>query len=256
MAIQNKIDGFGGAGGTVFKAPSTRRSGGGSFGTTPKARANAKKANAQSKAAKRSTVRKSTTVSKPVSQVQRQTGNMPRITSSSSGQVSRTATPVAMAGPNLSSGASISPTVAPQPAAPPPPSIEAFLASDDAWDAQNTAINNALADYLAQMKQQQSQYEGSYNDQLRDLGLSEQQSLTDNTNDFAGRGLLMSGLYDEAGTEIGRDFNNRRSDMASAKGNFLENLQTGHTNFQREQELVRQNARREAVARRAAQYGL
>lgn len=170
----------------------------------------------------------------------------PRITSNRQGSISRTSS-YANSGPGPAPVA-IQPT--------PTPSLEDFLGSDETYKTQKTAIDNAIADYLAQMQQQQGNYEGDYQNQLRDLGTARTQGLEDLTDDFAGRGLLRSGLYADADSDLRTDFTRRETDLGADRTKFLGDLETGKTNFTREQQLTEQRAKADAIARRAAMYGL
>lgn len=145
--------------------------------------------------------------------------------------------------------------VAPPPP-PPVPSIKEFLAGDSAYKSQQDAIAKALADYTAQYQTQLENYTIGHKSRLGDLGIARERGAEDLENDFAGRGLLRSGLYADELGKFNSDFDRQASDLEAALAEYTSNLSTGKQNFTTEQQLARQRAEQEAIARRAAQYGL
>lgn len=146
--------------------------------------------------------------------------------------------------------------IAAAPPAPSPMSINDWLGQDSAYISQKGALAKALADYQAQMGKQQTQYEGGYKNNLRDLGINKTRSMDDQQNDFASRGLLFSGVYGQDASKLVNDFSRRESDLALNRSNWLDNLATDFSNFKDQQQLTEEKAKQDAIARRAAQYGL
>lgn len=143
------------------------------------------------------------------------------------------------------------------PAPPPPvPSIQDYLAGDAAYKSQQDAINKALADYTAQYGTQLENYKIGHQGRLTDLNTARERGAEDLENDFAARGLLKSGLYADELGKFNTDFDRQASDLAAALAEYTSNLATGKQNFTTEQQLALQRAEQEAIARRAAQYGL
>lgn len=147
------------------------------------------------------------------------------------------------------------PPPAPKPP-PAPPSIDQWLQSDSSYITQQSALSRALKDYIAQMNSQKQQYQGQYDLNLKDLGTQRETGFNDLENDYASRGLLKSGVYGQAYSDLEKDFNARQAALDTARTNFLSNLTTGQKNFQTEQQLTAEKAKQEAVARRAAKYNL
>lgn len=137
-----------------------------------------------------------------------------------------------------------------------PPSLESFLAGDTAWMSQQDQFAKALKDYETEMNRQKSVYETDYNASLDDLGVSKEAALGDLEGDFAGRGLLNSGLYADSMAQLEADYLARQTGLETGRSNFLSELTSAFTDFQSEQELATQRARQEAANRRAAKYGL
>lgn len=142
------------------------------------------------------------------------------------------------------------------PPAPRPPSLADFLGSDSTYMQQKSALDKARSDYLAQQGQSKTQYLTGYTNDKNTLGINRQQSLSDLENDFAGRGLLQSGLYADSMANTNRDFDTKASALEQAKAAFLAQLAGDLTNFTSEQGLTLTKAQQEAAARRAAQFGV
>lgn len=73
--------------------------------------------------------------------------------------------------------------------------------------------------------------------------------------DFASRGLLQSTLYDQARNDMLGNFNRQRTDMDTAQTNFLEELARALSAQKSDTQLGKDQARVQALARRAAAEG-
>lgn len=153
-----------------------------------------------------------------------------------------------------SRGGQISYSTPPPP--PKPPSLADFLKTDSTYSMQQSALEKAKADYLAQQGKTKTQYETSYTNDLNTLGENRTAALADLENDYAGRGLLQSGLYADSLATTNNDWNKRQSALEQARAAFLSGLADDFTNFSSEQTLTLQRAQQEAAARRAAQSGI
>ena len=141
-------------------------------------------------------------------------------------------------------------------AAPKPPSLADYLGTDSAFVQQKAALAKAMSDYKAQQGQSQTQYLTGYTGDLDTLGKNRTSSLGDLENDYAGRGLLQSGLYADSMSDMNTDYDKRQSALEQAKAAFLAQLSGDLTNFTSEQDLTLARAKQEAAARRTAQYGI
>lgn len=159
----------------------------------------------------------------------------------------------------ISSPAS-TPTYGPGPvqtiAPPTPPSINAYLGGDTVYQQQLAQINKALADFLANQKTTKSNLARDYataqkavkDQSVIDLGNIEQ--------DFAGRGLLKSGLYQGAVDKYNTDMADRLANLGTANQRSLTDLTNQFNTFQSQSTTSKENARIEALRRRANKYGL
>jgi hypothetical protein len=146
--------------------------------------------------------------------------------------------------------------VAAEAPAPVIPGINDFLSGDDTYQSQVAAFTKALANYQSQMGERQGEYNQDFTRRLSDLNLNEQRSTTDQADDYAGRGIYLSGLYGKARGDLEQDFDNREGDMTLAKNQFLSGLNRDFTNFSEENNLDREKAKQDAISRRALRYGL
>lgn len=142
------------------------------------------------------------------------------------------------------------------PKAPKPPSLKDYLGTDSTYMQQSAALQKAKQDYLAQQGQSRTQYETNYAGDLDTLKTNRTQSLGDLENDYAGRGLLQSGLYADSMSDMNTDYDKRTSALEQAKAAFLAQMAGDLTNFTSEQGLTLTKAQQEAAARRAAKYGV
>lgn len=131
-----------------------------------------------------------------------------------------------------------------------------FLAQDATFKSQQNAYQKALADYAAQYQAEQQKYNTEYGAGIDKLGLERTQGAEDLQNDYAGRGLLQSGVYADALNEFNTGYDTRLADMERAKSNYMADLLTGKSNFQQEQKLLQDKARQDAINRYMASIGV
>lgn len=148
-----------------------------------------------------------------------------------------------------------------------------YLAGDSSYQLQLAALMKALSDGNADFDAQSTRYTGDYNDALKGLGWMQDDPATadvneskwnfDDTNtaagrafqnqnnDFASRGLLQSSLYGTANDNLTRSLNDQLGSVNTAKTNFFDDLTKKRTGLASDNQLSQQQARAEALARRA-----
>lgn len=159
-------------------------------------------------------------------------------------------------------------------------SDEDWLSGDSAYQAQLAALLKALADSEADFTSQRTRYDTDYNDALRSLGWTSEvaddpntvdvnesrpgawnfqdlntasgRAFTNQQNDFASRGLLQSSLYGTALDNLQRSLNDQLGSINTGRTNFLDDLTKQQTAAKNENTLGQQQARAEALARRAS----
>lgn len=136
------------------------------------------------------------------------------------------------------------------------PSASDYLGKDSTYLAQQAQIQKALADYRAQMGQQEDQYNGDFASRVNDFGIRKTQAVTDQGDDYASRGMYVSGLYGKANSDLLGQFSRQAADMEAAKANWFAGVNNDYANYQDEQGIAMTKAKQDAMARRASQYGL
>lgn len=154
------------------------------------------------------------------------------------------------------------------------PSEEDYLAGDSAYQTQLAALKGALERYISDSGLQKANYQTDYRTSLRDLGYSENpagaggnwnwedmttasgKAYQNQLNDFASRGMLQSQGYADSANDLQKMLNQQYGQLSTNKNNFMSDLERQIANYTAENTSGSQAARGEAIARRAAQYGL
>ncbi|QRI45089.1 hypothetical protein QEH45_gp35 [Microbacterium phage Shocker] len=150
------------------------------------------------------------------------------------------------------------------------PSEDDYLSGDSGYQTQMSALQGALQRYLADSTFQRNNYSTDYGRSLRELGYDEgtkawnwNDQLTaagkgyqSQLDDFGSRGMLQSSGYANAFQDLQRLLGQQYDAMSSAKNTFMTDLDNQTANYKAENTASQQAARAEALARRAAQYGL
>jgi hypothetical protein len=159
--------------------------------------------------------------------------------------------------------------------APKPQSENDWLEGDSSYQAQLAALIRAAEDSSADFLGQRSKYDIDYNDSLKGLGWQQGagedqpgawnfqdlntaagRAQNNQINDFASRGLLQSSLYGTANDNLLRSLNDQLTGINTGRQTFLSDLGRQETSFKNENAMQRQQAKAEALARRAAEIGL
>lgn len=162
--------------------------------------------------------------------------------------------------------------------APAAPSEEDYLGGDAGYQAQLAALLKALELYQADDTAQRTRYETDYGDAIKQLGWTPDDPKTaeideskwnwddQNTasgranqtqlNDFASRGMLQSSGYARSKNDLQRSFNDQLGSTNRARTDFISQRDRDLAAYKNENTSSSQQARAEALARRAAQYGL
>lgn len=158
--------------------------------------------------------------------------------------------------------------------APPRLSDDDWLAQDSQYKSAVSALEQKLRDFevenastrekgtqdydnsllrLGWVKPTEAGGAGSWNQE--DRSTSYGNAYQSQMGDFASRGLLQSTLYDQARNDMLGNFNRQRTDMDTAQTNFLEELARALSTQQSNTQLGKDQARVQALARRAAAEG-
>lgn len=147
----------------------------------------------------------------------------------------------------------IKPTAPPKPVA---PDLNKFLAGDSTYQRQVAAFNKSLADFNTDQTLAKSDYSTNYANTTRDIGLAKTDASTALKDDYASRGMLKSGLYNDALGQMNQQYQNQYGDLSRQQMAFLAQLGQEGNKYRSEQSVQKQNAQAEAARRRAEKYNL
>ena len=152
--------------------------------------------------------------------------------------------------------------------APTPPRLtdDQWLGQDSQYKSAISALEQKLRDFTVENESTRKKGIADYDDSLLRLGWmkdtndwNQEDRTTAYGNayqgqmgDFASRGLLQSTLYDQARTDLLGNFNRQKGDMDTSHTNFLEDLARALSGQKSQTQLGKDQARVEALARRAA----
>lgn len=134
--------------------------------------------------------------------------------------------------------------------------LEKWLAGDTTYQQQLSQYNKTKADYNTQYQRQRGVTDRDYAETERGLNRQGQQDRLDQQNDFAGRGILHSGVFAKALGDYNTDFNTKLKNLLTGRQDKFDELDLGRTNFERQLQLEMDTARQDALRRRAARLGI
>lgn len=163
-------------------------------------------------------------------------------------------------GNNLSNQSSrISSNSAPAYTPPPPPKppTEAeWLAGDTAYQDQTSEYEKALQDFVARIAEREGEIKQDADLAIQANQRNQTQGLNSNAEDFASRGMINSGLFADSAEQLSDRYNEARGSIETNRGRQIGALADERETYQRENELGRNNARRQALQRMALQWGV
>lgn len=138
----------------------------------------------------------------------------------------------------------------------PQSALSKWLAGDVTYQQQLAEFNRAKAEYEAQYKRQKGIVTRDYGESQRSLNRQGVQDRDDQKNDFAGRGILKSGVFAKALGDYNTDFNTRMKALTTGQSDRLGDLSSQRTNFMRQSGLETNAAKQDAIRRRAQRLGI
>lgn len=131
-----------------------------------------------------------------------------------------------------------------------------WLAGDTTYQQQLANFNKSKTDYQSQFNRQSGVTRRDYGEMLRSLNQQGTQDRSDQQNDFAGRGILRSGVFAKALGDYNADFNSKIKNLQTGQNDKLGDMAMQRTNFLRQLSLETQAAKQDALRRRAAKLGI
>lgn len=137
-----------------------------------------------------------------------------------------------------------------------PNELEKWLAGDVTYQQQLADFNRSKGEYESNFKRQQGIINRDYDESQRALNLQGQRDRVDQQNDFAGRGILHSGVFAKALGDYNTDFNQRYKALTTGRTDRLGDLGAQRTNFLNQLGMERNAAKQDAIRRRAQKLGI
>jgi hypothetical protein len=137
-----------------------------------------------------------------------------------------------------------------------PSATQKYLAGDTTYQQQMADYNKSKADYSANYTRQTGIVNRDYAESQRTLNRQGAQDRLDQQNDFAGRGILHSGVFATALGNYNTEFNSRMKGLTTGKTDQLGDLSAQRKSFLQQLQIEMNNAREDALRRRAAKLGI
>lgn len=131
-----------------------------------------------------------------------------------------------------------------------------YLAGDTTYQQQLADFLRSKADYTANYNRQSGIVNRDYAESQRALNRQGAQDRIDQQEDFAGRGILHSGVFATALGKYNTDFNARMKALTTGKVDQLGDLSAQQKSFLAQLQTSQNNARQDAIRRRAANLGI
>lgn len=131
-----------------------------------------------------------------------------------------------------------------------------YLAGDTTYQQQLADFQRSKADYEANYKRQAGILGRDYAESKRSLNRQGAQDRMDQQNDFAGRGILRSGVFAKALGDYNTEFNSRMKALTTGLTDQTGDLAAQRKSFISQLQTEINNARQDAIRRRAARLGI
>lgn len=131
-----------------------------------------------------------------------------------------------------------------------------YLAGDTTYQQQLADFNRSKAEYTSNYNRQKGIVTRDYAESQRALNRQGVQDRLDQQNDFAGRGILRSGVFAKALGDYNTDYNARVKALTTGKTDQLGDLAAQQKSFLSQLQTEINNARQDAIRRRAAKLGI
>lgn len=136
------------------------------------------------------------------------------------------------------------------------PSIKKFLGLDTDYQSTLAALKANRNRYNSQNRTDYRQYNDDYNEATTRMEQDQKKSQELLAADYAARGMLGSGLSLKASTDQSNEFGLKRTDAETSYKRNIGQIDTDLANARAQFREDRQQARLNAIRRRAEQYGI
>lgn len=136
-----------------------------------------------------------------------------------------------------------------------PLTLADYLRRDIDYQDQLRGFDRTLAQFLSEATRQKGKIEGETQAGINKLGIQRGRDLTGIKDDFSGRGVLFSGMYGNRLGEYEQDYQTALGDINRQRANLLGDISAEQSRFKSEQQQAKEQAKKDAVRRRAAKSG-
>lgn len=136
------------------------------------------------------------------------------------------------------------------------PSIQRYLGMDEQYQQDRNSLLTNFRNFRLQNRENRQNTQADYGKTVSRLGREQGENLQDMQGDFGARGLYGSGVYQDELNDFNLAYANQNADALSSRDKMLQQLIADLTNARTGKEQNVQQARLEAIRRRAAQYGI
>lgn len=140
--------------------------------------------------------------------------------------------------------------------APSVPSLAAYLGTDSAYQSAISGGKRSLADFLSELNRRRGEAGTQFDMTNASMERDRTQQLDDLRQEYASRGLINSGIYGDQVGLFEKQFGEQKNALAQQQASLLADLLSQETNYRRENDLATQQAKQDALARRAAKYNI
>lgn len=136
------------------------------------------------------------------------------------------------------------------------PSLASFLAADPDYQQGILGLNKSWQDYASKYTANRGNVIDENTITTERLAREKKESKQDLLNDFAARGMLMSGLFGKAQNELETNYGEQGADLGRQFQNVLANMLMDWQSQRDQNILAKQQLRDIAIAKRADRYNL
>jgi hypothetical protein len=138
--------------------------------------------------------------------------------------------------------------------APKAPSLASYLGTDSVYQQSVRGGKRSLTDFLSELGRRRGEAGTQFNQTKASMERDRTQQLDNIRQEFASRGLIQSGLFGEEQGKFQQQFTEQSNALNQQQTALLNDLLGQEKNYRRENDLATEQAKQEALMRRAQKY--
>jgi hypothetical protein len=136
----------------------------------------------------------------------------------------------------------------------PPPSVGSYLGTDSVYQNSLRGSKRSLTDFLSETGRRRGEAGTQFKQTSASMERDRTRQLDELRQEFASRGLIQSGLFGEEQGKFQQQFTDQMTALQQQQAALLADLLGQETNYKRENDLANEQAKQEALLRRASKY--